>query len=169
MAVPKLTLAILGLGGVAFLATRKKKKASPTTTTRRTVVLTGVPPVSEVDLSQIDHPICKKYPGGQWHPESGYVDGYPKDSPGWNDADVKMVQDAVSAAVATAPQWESVDEARQITFDLTRSIIHRWCPSMALPTSRITLENHLKKSLGLRWMWDRLDNMLWNKLTTAGF
>lgn len=155
MALPKLALAALGLGAVAAVAVRKPKSKSKTKRPPRRVG--GFK--AEPSPSQ-DHPICKKYPSGDWG--QGYVNGFPKGNPGWSSEDVAMVRDAVQKAVAAAPPFESMSKARELSFAITRELIRGWCPSLELPQSPMVVENYLKKSLALRWLWTKVDQMVWD-------
>ena len=154
MAVSKLLLGALGLAA-AVVATRRKSKVSPRTVVSPAANLKGV---------GANHPICKKYPGGFWHRTAGYLEGHPVAAPGWSDADLVMAQAAVDAAVAQAPTWDTVADAREVSFMLTRNIIRSWCPSLPLPKNRYQLDNYLEKSIALTWLWQSLANQIWNNL-----
>lgn len=160
MAIPKLALAAAALGGVAFVATRKPKKKKTKTPYGGDIDKITMQPVKGQN-----HPICQKYPAGNWLEGVPFLKGYPRDRPGWSDDDLAMARADVAKAVASAPEWTTISDARALTFDIIRSIIAGWCPAMKLPTKRINLENYLKKSVALRWMWQTLDTLVWNSLS----
>jgi len=160
MPVPKLALAALGLGAVAFVATRKPKK-----TTRRPAGTFGGG--LSLDTSQPgagDHPMCKKYPGGSWAPGHSGLTGYPKGKPGWNEGDLQIVQNLVATAVAGARPWSTMEDARKVTFELTRAVVSSLCPSARLPRARAGVPAYVKKTLAGRWMWQSVDAMVWQSL-----
>ncbi len=154
MPVSNLLVAALGLGavGVAVVATRKK----PT----KKKVLLRIPVTRRTPSSKTDHPICEKYPGGYWHPTAGYLGG----TGGWSDEDLTMALAAVKEEVAEAPPWEDLSDARQISFELVRKIVHRWCPTLEMPEAPYKVSGYLNKSVALYYLWTTLENMVWNKL-----
>lgn len=167
--MPLSNLALLGLGvattAVVVVVTKKK----PTARKKKAGSRPGgfKPPEQGSDTAVGQHPICRKYPGGFWHPEGGYLKGFPTDGTGWSAADLQMAKDAVAAATTSIPPWTSMGQARQMSFDIVRSIIAAWCPEMQLPSSRVALEAYLKKKISLTWMWMTLDPMVWARVIAA--
>ena len=114
-------------------------------------------------------PACRRYPGGNWAAEygHGWLEGSPKGAPGWTQEDSRRIVAITRAAVESAPQWESLPDAREISFQLTRSIIAGLCPGRKLPESQVQVEQYMDKSLALRWMWGQVENLVWNDLVNA--
>ena len=163
MALSNLALAGIGLGTAAVVVVAAKRKIAAKKAKRRGLKDLKTKPVAPVSTAD-NHPICQKYPGGQWLEGAGQLAGWPLDSPGWSDADVVMAQAAVNEAVSGVPPWNSISEARQITFELTRKIIKKWCPSLDLPSARYNVKAYLDESVPLMWLWGSLDTMLWNQI-----
>lgn len=159
MPLPKAAIAVAaiaaaGLGAVAFGGSKKRRVSSR--------LIAKVPP----KIPTTDHPICKKYPGGTWAPGHGDLEGFPSDKPGWSAADLAMATEAVEREVAAAPGWGSVSDARELAFSMTRRLIVKWCPSLApkLPAYREHVDEYISKSLALRWLWQSVHQMIWQRM-----
>jgi hypothetical protein len=157
LAVSKLAIAAIGATAVAAVALQKPK---PKNAGKRAA---GIKGFKAEPSPNNDHPICKKYPQGAWAGEGyGYVDGFPKGSPGWTEAERDMIRELVKKALDEAPPYTTLSAARDLTFEITRSIIRDLCPSIDLPPSPLVVENYLKQSLGFRWMWSKIGDLVWD-------
>ena len=170
MPVPKLALVVLGLGAVAYVATRKKAAPTPTTPWPPkpgvSGGLKGIPGGTTPD--EADLPMCSKYPAGGWLP--GYdLKGSPKGNiKGWNEEENARAWAIAKQYAKNAPPYKSITDARTIAFNIVHAIVKTWCPVLdrndALPSKIYNKQKYLDRSVALQYMWGRLDTMVWNLL-----
>lgn len=155
-----IALGLVAAAAAAFLLTRKRRAAPPT-------ILTYLPPIDGADGGDgdgsgdelDDHPICKKYASGNWMDNGRILHGT-----GWSLDDVGMVESMVASEVGKLGPFNSLSHARELSFTATRAVVAKLCKSMKLPKSRATVENYLKTSVALRYLWQSVDTMVWNDL-----
>lgn len=89
----------------------------------------------------------------------------------WSDAHHAAANSAVHRAiVALARPWETIPEAKQYAFEVTREAIFDLCPKVPLPGTRELVDQLRGQHFWLDELWGRIYALAWNRITgqTAG-
>lgn len=94
----------------------------------------------------------------------GAVPQWCKDAGKWNEAQRSLVVDAIRRQLAPFPAFDgNVDDARRITYEVTKLVLAEVCGGVELPPEYYNLTNYYEtKQQWWRALWDAVSLWTWN-------
>lgn len=165
------TIIGLGLAGLAVFALRPKKKARGAATPGMdgSTVWDGMTPIP----AWLKKTPTRTGPGPQRSPDVlGEICRQWKvgnEKAAWTPSHYAAVNGAVDASlVALARPWDTIPEAKELAFEVTRDAIFSLCPKVPLPSNREVVDQLRAEHFWLDELWTRIYAAAWNRITGQG-